>query len=157
MVFWVGGQRIVNPPTAHRLWISILVLAACALRGETSSEVCARCHQEIANAYRATGMARSSGEVTGIEIEGSFAHKPSGVRYRVFRKDAAAWFSFDLADVHGSRRLEYFIGSGSVGRSYLYSVDEFLYQAPASWYPAPQRWYLSPGHKHYDSLFLTPA
>jgi hypothetical protein len=123
-----------------------LLLASCALRGETGSEVCATYHQEIANAYRATGMARSSGEVTGIEIEGSFAHKPSGVRYRVFRKDAAAWFSFDLADVHGSQRLEYFIGSGSVGRSYLYSVDGFLYQAPVSWYSAPARWDLSPGY-----------
>ena len=130
-------------------------LAVCALRGETGSAVCATCHREIADAYRTTGMARSSGEVTGIESEGSFAHKPSGVRYRVYRKDAAAWFSFDLGDVHGSRRLEYFIGSGTVGRSYLYSVDGFLYQAPVSWYSAPAKWDLSPGYQQYDPLYLT--
>jgi hypothetical protein len=135
--------------------ISFLFLAAGAVRGETGSVVCASCHQEIAAAYRATGMARSSGEVNGIDSEGAFAHKPSGVRYRVFRQDAAAWFSFDLAGVHGSRRLEYFIGSGTVGRSYLYSVDGFLYQAPVSWYSAPARWDLSPGYQQYDSIFLT--
>jgi Tetratricopeptide repeat/Cytochrome c554 and c-prime len=132
-----------------------MLLAVFALRGETGSEVCATCHRAIADAYRATGMARSSGEVTGIETEGSFPHKPSGVRYRVYRKGSAAWFSFDLGDVHGSRRLEYFIGSGTVGRSYLYSVDRFLYQAPVSWYSSPAKWDLSPGYQQYDSLFLT--
>jgi hypothetical protein len=136
-------------------WILIFPLAVCALRGDTGSEVCATCHREISNAYRATGMARSSGEVTGIEIEGSFPHKPSGVRYRVYRQDGAAWFSFDLPGVHGSRRLEYFIGSGTVGRSYLYTVDGFLYQAPVSWYSAPAKWDLSPGYQQYDSIFLT--
>ena len=135
--------------------ISFFLLAAGALRGETGSAVCATCHQEIAEAYRATGMARSSGEVIGIESEGAFAHQSSGVRYRVFRKDAAAWFGFDFAGVQGSRRLEYFVGSGSVGRSYLYSVDGFLYQAPVSWYAAPARWDLSPGYQQYDSLYLS--
>ena len=135
--------------------IWFLFLAAGALRGEAGSAVCATCHQEIAAAYGATGMARSSGEVNGIDSEGAFAHQTSGVRYQVFRKDAAAWFGFDSAGVHGSRRLEYFVGSGTVGRSYLYTVDGFLYQAPASWYTAPARWDLSPGYQQYDSLFLS--
>ena len=100
-------------------------------------------------------MARSSGQVTSIESEGSFAHKASGVRYRVYRQDAGASFSFDLGDVHGTRPLEYFIGSGTVGRSYLYSVDGFLYQAPVSWYATPAKWDLSPGYQQYDHLFLT--
>jgi hypothetical protein len=132
-----------------------LAIRLCVLRAETGSEACAPCHREIFAAYQATGMARSSGQVTGIEAEGAFAHKPSGVQYRVYRKDAAAWFSFDLPDVHGSRPLEYFIGSGTVGRSYLYAVDGFLYQAPVSWYAAPAKWDLSPGYQPYDHLFLT--
>ena len=133
--------------------LSLLALA-CGLRGETGSEVCATCHGRLPDAYATTGMARSSGEVRGIEAEGLFAHKASGVRYRVYRKDAAAWFSFDLGDVQGSRRLEYFVGSGTVGRSYLYLVDGFLYQAPVSWYSAPGKWDLSPGYQQYDALIL---
>ena len=99
-------------------------------------------------------MARSSGAVSGIENEGSFAHKPSGVGYRVYRQDGV-WFSFNVAGVQGKRRLEYFIGSGTVGRSYLYTVDGFLYQAPVSWYSAPAKWDLSPGYQQYDQLYLT--
>ena len=75
---------------------TFFLLAVWALRAETGSEVCATCHREIADAYRMTGMARSSGPVTSIESEGSFAHKASGVRYRVYRQDAGASFSFDV-------------------------------------------------------------
>jgi hypothetical protein len=100
-------------------------------------------------------MARTSGKVTAIDSEGTFAHQASGVRYRVYRQDAGASFSFDVADVHGNRPLEYFIGSGTIGRSYLYSLGGFLYQAPVSWYSTPAKWDLSPGYQQYDHLFLT--
>jgi predicted CXXCH cytochrome family protein len=133
----------------------IFLVAIAAVHGETGSEVCATCHREISEAYKKTGMARSSGAVSGIEIEGSFAHKPSGVAYRVYNQDSAAWFTFNLSGVQGRSRLEYFIGSGAVGRSYLYTVDGFLYQAPVSWYSAPAKWDLSPGYQQYDQLYLT--
>jgi hypothetical protein len=55
------------------------------------------------------------------------------------------------------RRLEYFIGSGTVGHSYLYTMGGFLYQAPVSWYSAPAKWDLSPGYQAYDQLYLTRA
>jgi len=135
--------------------VSIDPIAFNSVHAETGSEVCATCHREIYEAYRKTGMARSSGAVTGIEIEGSFAHKPSGVGYRVYRQDGAAWFSFNVSAVQGIRRLEYFIGSGTVGRSYLYTMDGFLYQAPVSWYASPAKWDLSPGYQQYDQLYLT--
>jgi predicted CXXCH cytochrome family protein len=140
--------------------VALGLVAIGAVHGETGSEVCATCHREIYEAYRKTGMARSSGAVTGIEIEGSFTHKPSGVGYRVYRQDAAAWFSFNVSGVEGKRRLEYFIGSGTVGRSYLYTsylntTDSFLYQAPVSWYASPAKWDLSPGYQQYDRLYLT--
>lgn len=135
--------------------LTIFFLAASALSGETGSEVCATCHRKIYDSYRATGMARSSGAAAGIETEGSFTHKSSGVRYSVVHKSGAPWFTFDLPGAHGSRPLAYFIGSGTVGRSYLYSVDGFLYQAPVSWYSAPAKWDLSPGYQRYDQLYLT--
>jgi hypothetical protein len=133
----------------------ILVLAVSALHGETGSEVCATCHREIADAYRATGMARSSGKVERIEAEGSIAHAASGARYKVFRKDGGVWFDFDAGGVRGTRRLEYFIGSGTVGRSYAYSAGGFLYQAPVSWYSVPAKWDLSPGFEENDSVYLS--
>jgi tetratricopeptide (TPR) repeat protein len=100
-------------------------------------------------------MAQSSGEVSNIAAEGSFGHRASGVNYHVYRKDGEGWFGFDVGEVRGSRRLEYFVGSGTVGRSYGYAVGGFLYQAPVSWYTAPGKWDVSPGYQAYDALYLT--
>lgn len=136
-------------------WIWIFVAAFSAAGGETGSEACAVCHREIYDSYRATSMAQSSGAVKGIEDEGSFVHKLSGVRYQVYRRDKAVWFGFEKSGIQGRRRLEYFIGSGAVGRSYLFTVNGFLYEAPVSWYAGPARWDLSPGYQQYDQLYLT--
>jgi Tfp pilus assembly protein PilF len=91
--------------------------------------------------------------------KGEISHARSGVRYRVYRDRNGPSFDFDLTDanprVRGTRLLEYFVGSGTVGRSYLFSVDRFLYQAPVSYYSAHQRWDLSPGYQNYDRLHLT--
>ena len=109
-------------------------------------------------------MARSSGRAgTGDFQEkfekGEFSHAPSGVRYRVHRDGDNTRFDFEFTDgeirIHGSRRLEYFVGSGAVGRSYLLSVDNFLYQAPVAYYSPQQRWELSPGYQERDRLYLT--
>jgi hypothetical protein len=134
------------------LWYGLPVHAVLA---ETGSQVCANCHRDIYNAWQATGMARSSGPVTGIESEGTFAPKPAGVQYRVQRQNGAAVLHFDIGGIHGSRGLEYFIGSGTVGRSYLYMADGFLFEAPVSWYALTAAWDLSPGYEQYDRLFLT--
>ncbi len=132
-----------------------MLLPLCALHGETGSQSCRACHREIYDSYQATGMARSSGVVASIETEGSFEHKPSHVKYRVFQEGGAAWFGFASAGFQGRRRLEYFVGSGTVGRSYLFMMEGFVYQAPVSWYAAAARWDLSPGYQQYDQLYLT--
>ena len=109
-------------------------------------------------------MAASSGRTGSGSFAESFekgeiSHAPSGVRYRVYRDRKKPSFDFDLSDanvrIQGSRSLEYFVGSGTVGRSYLFSIDGFLYQAPVSYYSAAQRWDLSPGYQNYDRLHLT--
>jgi Flp pilus assembly protein TadD len=112
-------------------------------------------------------MSRSSGRV---DARGGFAekfernefvHANSGARYRVGQDGNGKSFAFELANgelrISGSRRLDYFIGSGRVGRSYAYVVDQFLYQAPVSYYSAASKWELSPGFGASDQLyFLRP-
>src|SRR5580765_5977798 len=137
------------------VWSALLVGMCFPSRAETGSKVCARCHAEIYASYQTTGMARSSGTADAIERDGKFSHAGSGVQYEVYRQAGANYFGFEVPGVHGSRKLEYFVGSGNTGRSFLFSVDGFLYQAPVSWYSARGRWDLSPGYEKYDSLFLT--
>jgi predicted CXXCH cytochrome family protein len=111
-----------------------------------------------------TPMAMSSGRVSSGDSQekfdqGEFTHALSGVRYRVYRNQNNTLFDYDFSGdetrIRGSRRLEYFVGSGVVGRSYLLSVDSFLYQAPVAYYSAQQRWRLSPGYEDRDHLYLT--
>jgi Tetratricopeptide repeat/Cytochrome c554 and c-prime len=133
--------------------VAITVLAVCALRGETGSRACAVCHRDIYETYSATGMARSSGIVRTIDREGQFEH--SGVTYRTYNERGSALFAFDTGGVRGKRPLEFFIGSGAVGRSFLYAHEGFLYEAPVTWYTARAIWDLAPGYEQYDHVYLT--
>jgi hypothetical protein len=152
-----------NGSTKLALFVSISCMAAL---GATGSAACARCHSDIYRSYMRTPMALTSGHVGSGEFQedfrnSAFTHARSGVRYRVTREQPGTRFEFDFSDgetrVTGSRRLEYFIGSGVVGRSYLLSVDGFLYQAPVAYYSQERRWRLSPGYEHRDRLYLTRA
>ena len=62
---------------------------------------------------------------------------------------------FKRGEVLGNRELQWFIGSGKVGRSYLFSTDDFLFQAPVSYYSAPGKWDVSPGYQGMRSVDLT--
>ena len=109
-------------------------------------------------------MALSSGALPGNSFrekfdKAEFSHAPSGVAYRVTRDANETLLNIDLnredLRVQTSRRLEYFIGSGRVGRSYLFSWNGFLYQAPVSYYASESKWDISPGYRDYDYLHLT--
>src|SRR5258708_8020913 len=115
------------------------------------SQVCSGCHAGIYRKYMATGMARSSGRLGTGEFTERFtaaSFEDAGAAYRVTKtKDAYRMeFARPSADLKGERDLRWFIGSGRVGRSYVFSVDGFLFQAPVSYYSSVERWNLSPGY-----------
>ena len=121
--------------------------------GGVGSRVCADCHAEIFRTYMRTGMAQSSGRAgSGSFVEkfpaGPVADKSSGATYRISRGDDSYRMQFDRPQVgvSGIRDLKWFIGSGNVGRSYVFAVDGFLFQAPVSYYSSVGRWDLSPGY-----------
>jgi hypothetical protein len=145
-------------------WLLLAAFTIEAANAETGSAACAPCHAKLFADYLRTPMALSSG-LTGRGgfsesfEKGAISHAPSGVRYRVYQNKERPSFGFDFTDdalrVQGTRPLEYFVGSGTVGRSYLFSIDRFLYQAPVSYYSLYQRWDLSPGYQDSDRLHLT--
>jgi len=137
-------------------------------------QVCAGCHQAIYDSYERTSMALGSGPVTPENPpSGEFDHAPSGIFYRVFRRDGSAWISysrqpkplqmFDLghvsaaqpaAPLQGERRLEYFIGSGKHGRTYLYKVDGIWFELPINYYTRRAAWGMAPA---FDQVVTMPA
>jgi hypothetical protein len=131
---------------------------------EVGSQACSRCHAEIYRKYSATSMFRSSGKAgAGPSPENlahaTFADAALGAEYRISAAPSGYHLDFSRAasGVRGQRSLEWFVGSGRVGRSYISSLDGFLFQAPVSYYSRGQKWGLSPGYQQHDFIHLTRA
>jgi Flp pilus assembly protein TadD len=137
----VHAQRAVNSPA------SPVTNPASQRNASVGSEACKSCHAGIYASYSQTAMARASGPATQDLIPGDFQHAASGVRYRIYAEDAAVWLSFERPGepaVTGNRRLQYFIGSGHRGRTYLYSTDGFFFESPVNWYGQRKVWDTAP-------------
>ncbi|MBX6359314.1 MAG: hypothetical protein IRZ03_04460 [Acidobacterium ailaaui] len=130
------------------LWL-LLVLAAGAFAQETATPVreadavCARCHRDIFNAYLQTPMANASGVAMDKAIPGVLDHKASGTVYRVFVQDGNLILQIPKTD--SEFRLEYFLGSGHLGTTYLYSIHGHLFESPIAWYAASHSYDMKPG------------
>lgn len=134
--------------------------------GFTGSPACGECHASLYQSYLTTPMARSSGRMEDSLFrenlaKGAFLHSLSGVSYRVLREESGAYFEFskptpvgDLPPINGRRRLDYFIGSGVAGRSYISTVEGFLFQTPVSYYSAQAKWDISPGYERSETMNL---
>jgi hypothetical protein len=93
-------------------------------------------------------------------VQGFISQQASSVYYQIYREDNRTLFGYERSDdptTHGKQELNYFVGSGRVGRSYLYSLDGYLYQAPVSYYKQKDRWDMSPGYEsdHAQSIPAT--
>jgi len=123
-----------------------------------ASEACKPCHAEIYESYSRTAMANASGPALQEVIPADFLHAPSGVRYRVYMEGNAAWLSYERAGdpaVHGARQLQYYIGSGHRGRTYLFSVDGFVFEAPINWYAQKRVWDMAPAFQNAHKIPMT--
>jgi hypothetical protein len=129
---------------------TLLLLVGATLHAAPSS-ACAPCHREIYNRYRATPMALTSGAPGGDLPRGTITHAASGFRYRITGDS----FEFSKAEIHGSRSLSWFIGSGAAARSFLIADDGYLFEAPVTYYAASRKWDLSPAYDRYAYPFLT--
>jgi hypothetical protein len=114
------------------------------------SGTCARCHSQISQSYSKTAMALTSGPAADNLFPGSFAHDRSRITYRVYKAGPAAYLAYDRPGdptTHGTRELKYYVGSGTRGRSYLFSVDGFVFQSPVNYYTQPGAWDMAPGYQ----------
>lgn len=122
--------------------------------------VCASCHREIYDHYEKTQMARGSGVATEDLIPGEFHDRQSGVQYSVFQRDGSVWMSYrrDSSDqrgaLSGEHRLEYYIGSATEGRTYLYQQNGHWYELPINYYTPRKGWEMAPA---YASATRMPA
>jgi hypothetical protein len=105
-------------------------------------------------------MARGSGMADDALLPGSFQHELSGVAYRVFLRNGSAWMSYARPATNpkgvlsGERRLEYFIGSGHRGRTYLYQIGNQWFELPINYYSRTSAWDMTPA---FENATFMPA
>ncbi len=122
------------------------------------SERCTECHAEVAAAYHSSGMGQSMwriGSETPLEdYDQHNSFSPDGRHhYSIVRTEEGVFHHERLADNNGETiydqavRIEFVVGSGTQGRSYLFNREGMLYMSPIGWYANGKRWDLSPGFK----------
>jgi Tfp pilus assembly protein PilF len=128
---------------------------------DSPDAACARCHRAIYESYEATPMARASGPAMQGMMLGGFTHEPSGVKYRIYTRDGAAWLSYTRPAtspggyLNGEVKLEYFIGSNTRGRTYLFQREGYWFEAPVNWYAKKRVWDMAPNYQSAREMPLT--
>lgn len=137
------------------MWVYLLAvaLAQCSALSQATpvreaDATCAQCHEKIYQNYLATPMANASGLATDNLQTGRFLHKPSGVEYTVSSLQGKATLTFRVPSGSGEMNelpLSYFLGSGHLGTTYMYSINNYLFESPIAWYAASQGYDMKPG------------
>ena len=128
--------------------------------GDNPDRRCAECHAGIYASWEKTTMARGSGWAMDGLIPGSFFHQRSGVNYRVDSKNGEARLRYERESpapgdaLQGEERLEYFVGSGRRGRTYLFARPveggSLWFETPVNWYGGRSRYDMAPAYENAE-------
>jgi hypothetical protein len=122
------------------------------------SQACAECHAKIFESYQASGMGRSLRSISAaLPVEHSkpveefspdnrhvysIIHTQDGTFHHERQNDRDGKEIYDQ-----SVKIDYVMGSGNQGRSYLFQRGDQLFMSPIGWYSRAGRWDLSPGYQ----------
>jgi predicted CXXCH cytochrome family protein len=129
--------------------------------GYVGDEACADCHAGQSQSYHAHPMGQSFAPVNpgdGMETYPA-TFEAFRMRFSVERRGDRVFHKVRYLDDAGNPvpgvevegEVEYVVGSGTQGRSYIINHDGYLYQSPISWFTRKKSWDVSPG---YEKTFL---
>src|ERR1019366_5367644 len=151
--------------SARERWIRIAaIIALCSTAGATdpfststqsdratpvreADAICSKCHQDIFRKYLATPMANASGLASDRTFTGGFHHAASGVDYLISSRDGSLWLNYSRPGdpgLRGSQELDYFLGSGHLGITYLYTINGYVLESPVAYYGQSQAYDMKP-------------
>jgi hypothetical protein len=136
----------------------MMVLRSTALQPSPVREAdakCAPCHATIYQRYVTTPMANASGLAMEKLRPGTYLHSRSNTEYSIAsRNDGAelAYRSVSDPGVASQMHLDYFLGSGHLGTTYLYSIGDYLFESPVAWYAASSSYDMKPGLSELDRM-----
>ena len=124
------------------------------------SRKCAECHEEIYRQYTSSHpMANSIRMPEQLRPEAidslPASFRAAGRNYTVAFNESQLQQSEELSDQHGqlydqSCGIDFAIGSGTRGYTFVTDRDGCFYQAPITWYAQKNSWDLSPGYAPAD-------
>jgi Tfp pilus assembly protein PilF len=166
--WWTGREQSTDrKDNSQPVWQSPYRNTSPEVR-YVGDEACARCHKDMAAAYRKHPMSRSLAPVSSaepLEKYDSSAHNPfdaQGFHYLVEREGNRVCHKETRLDKSGKvlvetkAEVQYALGSGAHGRAYLVNHDGFVFQSPISWFTQANRWDLSPGYQGKNVHFTRP-
>jgi predicted CXXCH cytochrome family protein len=136
----------VYPP--HTLRQAMPPASSPATPVRQADAICSKCHQAIFRKYLDTPMANASGLASDRVSTGGFHHASSGIDYRISNKDGSLWLSYSRPGdpgIQGSQKFDYFLGSGHLGITYLYSVNGYFIESPVAYYAGSKAYDMKPG------------
>jgi Flp pilus assembly protein TadD len=122
---------------------------------------CAGCHPDKAETYRHHPMGRSffpASQVASLEPVDQAAHNPFerlGFQFAIDQKGESIFHTARRLGSQGQvltedkTAIQFVLGSGTRGRSYLLNHDGYLFQSPISWFTQKHAWDLSPGFESF--------
>ncbi len=110
--------------------------------------VCGQCHAKILESYLKTPMANASGLAAEHLLPGSYQQASAGVDYSVGMEDGRALLRYKLPTtpaITGKEELQYFLGSGHLGLTYLYEKNGYWLESPVAYYEKLRGYAMAPG------------
>ena len=126
--------------------------------GYIGSKSCFGCHQRIYRDFSKTDMGNSARLAEDVQVpatkDSGVAEGTSGKVLRIFR-DGNNWYQSEseAGAFNEQYKLEYAIGSGVNGITFLVRRSNYLFQAPLSFYSKTAKWELSPGYENTETGF----
>lgn len=149
---WMYETARRSEPTVHRTTASNANWGAFV-----GSQACQRCHSKEFESFSQHPMAKSVTKITDAELIEDYARQtsftPDPQRKYVVEKSPQRIVHHEIGqDRDGqpiydqAEEVQYILGSGRRGRSYLLDRDGWLFMSPISWYSEKGCWDLSPGY-----------
>ncbi|MGA8528249.1 MAG: multiheme c-type cytochrome [Acidobacteriaceae bacterium] len=136
------------------LFLAVRVAAPQATSVRVADAPCARCHAQIYQDYLRTPMANASGDAADNLTPGTYLHQASGVAYTIASVNGVptvSWHDTRILEADQHATLSYFLGSGHLGTTWLYSVDHYLFESPVAWYASFHGLDMKPGLEKADT------
>jgi hypothetical protein len=133
--------------------------------GDTS---CVGCHAMSAQSFYRHPMGRSLAPIgeAAVRMGDAGAGRPlfesQGLQYSIVDRDGHVFHQETRRDASGrivtesEAEVQFAVGSGRQGITYLIDHDGFLFESPLTWYSRKKKWDLSPGFEVTNNHFDRP-